>query len=157
MPTDRNSETLADHARRRKATTSERVRAAMREVEARIARGERRIDAKHRITKAEILASAGVGSSTLRNKHHRDLNAELDRWLADCGGEERPQENGAADLREQLAWYKDAVRRCSAELVKLCGDLETLRRENGRLRQEIARLCDGQEGTVIPLRGGDRR
>jgi chromosome segregation ATPase len=109
-----------------------------------------------KITLTEVLSRAGVGTTTLRNKHHhgtRDLVQEWLRRLSTQKATTKPKARKAAS--EKIAWFEDALRKVNAEALKWRTERAALIMEIQDLRSQIEKMRACMGSNVVGIRSRD--
>ncbi|UWR03459.1 hypothetical protein K3740_01735 [Ruegeria conchae] len=127
----------ASSAARRRAT-EERIFETIRTIEAEIAKDGWYPENNGALTRTEVCRRAGIGSSTLRNEHHRKTRDLVDEWLHQLSLRS-PTTVKAAKVTtvQKIEWYEGVIRQVSAEVQKISVEMEKLRAENVSLRLQL--------------------
>lgn len=145
------ADALVRHQKQRKETTLERATSAMRTIEAEIKEHGTYPSNNGVINMTEVCKRAGIGSTTLRNKHHHPTRDIVKRWLVSI--EQRAptsMENMHGVHREKIKFYEEALRKVNAEAVEWRVELAALAEENRELREQIA-ILPGGKATVVDI------
>ena len=81
-----------------------------------------------KLTLSEIARRAGIGGSTLRNRHHLATKKHVKSWLKKIGSHAPTTKRDAkAASAKKIAFYEDALRKVNTEALLWREELQTLR------------------------------
>jgi len=130
----------------------ERAKSAMRTIEAEIKEHGTYPYNNGVLNMTEVCKRAGIGSTTLRNRHHHPIRDSVKRWLDSI--EKRAATNLAdvhAAHREKISFYEEALRKVNAEAVEWRAEMVILAEENRELREQIANMTF-EKATVVGIK-----
>lgn len=111
-----------------------------------------------KVTLSEVLVRAGVGATTLRNKHHHETRELVQTWISKISAAEattKPRARRAA--REKIQWYEDALKRVNAEALKWRTERAALINEIEDLRAQIQSIKASIGSNVVGINAnGDK-
>ncbi|MEJ5977582.1 hypothetical protein WG901_13110 [Novosphingobium sp. PS1R-30] len=132
---------LAALQREVKRRTDDRVREAMKVIEEEVGRAGCYSRNGGKITLVELLKRADVGSSTLRNQHHRQLRDEATAWLRKLGARSPVTAASArAAGQTKIAEYEQAMRKMTAQVAVLLSEKAENKGIIERQAEKIRRL-----------------
>lgn len=104
-----------------------------------------------KLTLAEIARRAGIGESTLRNRHHLETKRHVKSWIRKIGSE-APIAKGCAKTAtaKKVAFYEDALRKTNTEALLWREELQALKLENKQLREQLATMSI-PSSNVVPM------
>jgi uncharacterized coiled-coil DUF342 family protein len=109
-----------------------------------------------KVTLTEVLSRAGVGATTLRNKHHYGTRDLVQEWLRDLSTQKattKPKARKAAS--EKIAWFEDALRKVNAEALKWRLERAALNKEIQDLRSQVEKMTGSTDSNVVGIRSRD--
>ena len=142
---------IQDLQRNRKVETEAKILATLRIIEDEIS--ERGVYPHNdgKLTLAEIARRAGVGGSTLRNRHHLATRIHVKSWLRKIGSQAPVTKRAAmAASAKKIAFYEDALRKVNTEALLWREELQALRLENQKLREQLS-VMSKPSSNVVPM------
>jgi hypothetical protein len=109
-----------------------------------------------KVTLTEVLFRAGVGATTLRNKHHYETRDLVKEWLKTLSTQKattKPKARKAAS--EKIAWFENALKKVNAEALKWRNERAALTNEITGLRKQVEEMKAGEGGNVVGIRSRD--
>ena len=104
-----------------------------------------------KLTLSEIARRAGIGGSTLRNRHHLATKKHVKSWLKKIGSHAPTTKRDAkAASAKKIAFYEDALRKVNTEALLWREELQTLRLENQQLREQLTAMSK-PSSNVVPM------
>lgn len=142
---------IQDLQRNRKVETKAKILETLSIIEGEISEHGAHPHNGGKLTLVEIVRRAGVGESTLRNRHHLAIKGHVKSWLKKIGSE-APITKGAAkaDSAKKVAFYEDALRKVNTEALLWREELQALRLENQRLRDQLSAMSK-PSSNVVPM------
>lgn len=94
-----------------------------------------------KLTLAEVARRAGVGESTLRNRHHLETKDHVKSWIKKIATRVPVTKSEAkAASMKKVAFYEDALRKVNTEAMLWREELQALKLENQQLREQLAAM-----------------
>lgn len=109
-----------------------------------------------KVTLTEVLSRAGVGTTTLRNKHHHATRKLVHDWLKNLSSDKattKPKARKAAT--EKIAWFESALKKVNAEALKWRVERAGLLKQIEDLRQQIEKMKASEGSNVVGIRSRD--
>jgi hypothetical protein len=157
VTTEAKHDPLVKAQRARRDATRESVLAALRSIEQEISGRGFYQENNGKVTLTEVARRAGVGVTTLRNRHHHETRDIVQDWLGALkqrAATTKPKARRAT--LEKINWYdENALRKTDAEVSKLLEQMEKLTEENKKLREQMASMKSAEGATVVGFKSGN--
>jgi hypothetical protein len=126
VTTEAKHDPLVKVQRARRDAKRESILAALRRIEQEIGDHGFYKENNGKVTLTKVARRAGVGVTTLRNRHHHETRDIVQDWLAALkqrAATTKPKARRAT--LEKINWYENALRKTDAEVSKLLEQMES--------------------------------